>query len=266
MEITLVQGILLSVAAIIIGLDYWLEALFIFRPLIVSTITGIILGDLQLGLVTGALCELTFAGLTPAGGTQPPNPVLAGFMITVIAYTTNVDAKTALGLALPFSVLMQQVILFFYSAFSFFMNKADRYADTGDIAAFGRLNILTCLIVMASYGIIVFLCTYALQSGMQAFVEAMPVWLTHGLEVAGGLLPAVGFGMLLRVMMKAKYTPYLIAGFLFATFLDLSNLLPVAILGVAFAAYDYFGAKTRKDELDAAKLAQSTGGNKHAGI
>lgn len=268
MSISLVQGLLLAVAAIIIGLDYWLEALFIFRPLIVSTITGIILGDITLGLKTGALCELAFAGLTPAGGTQPPNPVLAGFMITIIAYTTGVGAEAALGLALPFSFLMQYVILFFYSSFSFFMVKADKYADEGNIAAMGRLNIMTSAIVMVSYGVIVFLCSYVAQDAMNSLVGGMPEWLTNGLSVAGGMLPAVGFGMLLRVMMKAKYIPFFIAGFLFASFLVMPNLLPVALMGTAFAAFDFYNAKQRKDELAAASISSNdhTGGNRHVGI
>ena len=66
MEITLLQGILLTIMTIIVGLDFFLEAFFIFRPLIVSTLTGLILGDITLGLKVGALIELAFAGLTPA--------------------------------------------------------------------------------------------------------------------------------------------------------------------------------------------------------
>lgn len=266
MSITLMQGIMLAIAAIIIGLDYWLEAFFIFRPLIVSTITGFILGDITLGLQCGALCELAFAGLTPAGGTQPPNPVLAGFMITIIAYTTKIGPDGALGLALPFSFLMQYVILFFYSTFSFFMGKADHLADTRDIAAFGRLNIMTSLIVMVSYGVIVFLCSYVAQDAMNALVGNMPEWLTNGLTVAGGMLPAVGFGMLLRVMMKAKYIPFFVAGFLFASFIEMPNLLPVAVMGAGFAAFDFFSAKQRKDELEAASISNETGGSHHVGI
>ena len=96
--ITLMQGILLSVMAIIVGIDFWLEGLFIFRPIIVCTLTGIILGDLRLGLMAGGLTELAFAGLTPAGGTQPPNPILAGIMTTVIAYTTGKIQQQQLGL------------------------------------------------------------------------------------------------------------------------------------------------------------------------
>lgn len=55
MEITLIQGLMLAVMAIIVGLDFFLEAFFIFRPLMVSTFTGLILNDVVLGLKVGAL-------------------------------------------------------------------------------------------------------------------------------------------------------------------------------------------------------------------
>ncbi len=51
------------------------------------------------------------------------------------------------------------------------------------------------LIVASAYAVIAFLCTYLAQGAMQALVKAMPAWLTHGFEVAGGILPAVGFGL-----------------------------------------------------------------------
>lgn len=268
MQITLMQGILLAIAAIIIGVDYWLEALFIFRPLVVSTVTGIILGNVPLGLATGALTELAFAGLTPAGGTQPPNPVLAGFMSTTIAYTAGVSAEVALGLCLPFSFLMQYVILFFYSTFSFFMAGADKAAEEGNVAKIRQINITTTAIVALSYGVIVFACTYLAQDLMANLVTSMAPWLIHGLEVAGGILPAIGFGMLLRVMMKAKYIPFFIAGFLMMNFIPMNNLLPVALLGTAFALFDFFNAKSRREAIEEAVANNSgnQGGNKHVGI
>lgn len=266
MSVTLMQGILLAIAAVIIGIDYWLEAFFIFRPLIVSTITGLILGNLTLGLQCGALIELAFAGLTPAGGTQPPNPVLAGFMGTVLAYTTGSSPEVALGLCLPFSFLMQYVILFFYSTFSFFMGKLDRYAEAGDVAGIRKINLTTIGIVAITYGIVVFLCTYVAQEPMAILVNSLPEFITHGLEVAGGILPAVGFGMLLRVMMKAKYIPYFIAGFLMANYCEMSNLLPVALLGTVFALIDYYTAKQRKDDIAEALANSDQGGFTHGGI
>ena len=244
-SITLLQGVLLAIMAMIVGFDFWLEGLYIFRPIIVCTLTGAILGDITTGLIAGGLTELAFAGLTPVGGTQPPNPILAGIMTTVIAYTTGADVKATIGLALPFSFLMQYVILFYYSAFSVFMNKADKYAEEGDTAAFTRLNITTTLIVGITYGVIVFLCTYVAQEPMRTLVENMPEWLKHGFEIAGGILPAVGFGLLLRVMLKIEYVPFLIIGFLVASFVQFTNLLPVALIGAAFALYGYVNDKNK---------------------
>ncbi|MCI5774447.1 MAG: PTS galactosamine transporter subunit IIC [Erysipelotrichaceae bacterium] len=269
MEITFIQGILLAIMAVIVGLDFFLEAFFIFRPLMVSTFTGIILGDVTLGLKVGALIELAFAGLTPAGGTQPPNPVFAGLMGTVLAYTTGSSPEAALGLCLPFSFLGQYVILFYYSSFSFFMAKADKAASEGDTKTIRNINLTTMAIVSLTYGLLAFLCTYVAQAPMAAFVNSLPAVITHGLEVAGGILPAVGFGMLLRVMMKVKYTPYFIAGFLMACFCDMPNLLPVALLGTIFALIDFFNAKQRKADIEEALQNASVnnyGGDQNVGI
>ena len=52
MSITLAQGLGLAIMAIICGIDFWLEGFYIFRPIIVSTLTGIILGDPVLGMAT----------------------------------------------------------------------------------------------------------------------------------------------------------------------------------------------------------------------
>lgn len=245
-EVTLAKGLLLAIIAFIVGIDFWLEALFIFRPIIVSTLTGLVLGDLKLGLVTGGLTELAFAGLTPAGGTQPPNPVLAGVMTTVIAYTTGTSATEAIGLALPFSFLMQYILLLYYSLFSFFNRKLNIAAENADTKAFRKYNIIPMVIVAFTYALIVFLSTYVAQDAMRKLVNVLPEWLTHGLSVAGGILPAVGFGMLLNVMFNIKYLPYLIIGFIMASFIEFSNLLPVALIGTALALMDYFRSKETK--------------------
>lgn len=266
MEITLMQGILLALLALICGIDFWLEALFIFRPMIVATLTGLILGDLTLGLTAAALTELAFAGLTPAGGTQPPNPILAGIMTVVIAYTTETNPATAIGLALPFSFLMQYIILFYYSIFSFFMVKADKYAEKADTSSFVRLNILTTVIVSITYAVVVFLSAYLAQEPMRVLVSSMPGWLTHGFEVAGGILPAVGFAMLLKVMLKIQYTPYLIIGFIAASFISFGNLLPVAVIGTALALMEFFKDKNEKETIEKLKRENTFIGGEDDGI
>ncbi len=53
-----------------------------------------------------------------------------------------------------------------------------------------------------------------------------------GLNVAGGMLPAIGFAMLLNMMLKKNMWPYLLVGFVFSAFLNLSTI-GIALLGVA---------------------------------
>ena len=247
MTISLGQGLIVSLFAIIAGADFWLEGFYIFRPMIVCTVTGFLLGDLRLGIVAGGLTELAFAGLTPVGGTQPPNPIMAGIMTVVLAYTTGHNPATAIGLSLPFSILMQYIILFYYSAFSLFTRKMMEYANKAEKKKFTWLVLTPTFIVALTYGVFTFLCVYAAQAPMSHLVNAMPGWLSHGFEIAGGILPAVGFAMLLKNMLKNQYVPYLLLGFTAACFIKFGNLMPVAVIGIALALIEFARAKKDRD-------------------
>ncbi|MFT8950290.1 MAG: PTS galactosamine transporter subunit IIC [Liquorilactobacillus hordei] len=247
MAITLTQGILIAIFAIIAGIDFWLEGFYIFRPMIVCTVTGFLLGDLKLGIIAGGLTELAFAGLTPVGGTQPPNPIMAGIMTVVIAHTTGHSPATAIGLSLPFSILMQYIILFCYSIFSVFTKKADEYVAKGEFRKFGIIVLLPTVLVALAYSVFSFLSVYGAQGLMKTLVNSMPTWLSHGFTIAGGILPAVGFGLLLKSMLKTKYVPYLLLGFTAACFIKFGNLMPVAIIGASLAWIEYGREKKARE-------------------
>ena len=53
------------------------------------------------------------------------------------------------------------------------------------------------------------------------------------------MLPAIGFAMLLNVMFTVEFLPFLLIGFVMASFLNFSNLLPVAVVGLALALFVY---------------------------
>ncbi len=241
MEITLIQGLLLTLLGIITGIDAFMEGYFIFRPIVVSTVTGLILGDLTMGVIVGGLTELAYTGLTPVGGTQPPNPVIAGIMGPVLVHISgNIEPTAAVSLTLPFALVMQYITLFFYSSFSFFMPISEKAAEEGDIKKIHRVSLTALAIVGLSYAVVIFLSTYLAQAEMATLVNLMPEKLIHGFDVAGGILPAVGFALLMRVTLKFEYLPYLILGLLFATFIEMPNLLPIALLGLALAIISYF--------------------------
>ena len=258
MTITFMQGILLALVAFICAVDKCWEAFYWFRPMVVAFFAGIALGDISLGVKCGAVAELSYLGLLTVGGTVPPDALMAGMMTMVIAYTTGQSAETALGLSLPFALLAQWYGIVCNSLFAFIAHRCDAAAEKADTKAFRKWTWSGVFIVAIGYAVMVFLCAYAAQSAIQAFVNTFPVWLVHGFEVAGNLLPAIGLGLLLMVTLKKQNAPYLLIGFIMATFLDMPNVLPIAIVGIALAAINFMYNKKIDDT--AAKAVVYDGG------
>ena len=131
MQITLVQGLLIALLVFICAIDKHMETFMWFRPLVVAFFTGIILGDVRLGMQAGAVAELSYLGLLTVGGTVPPDPLFAGLMTTVLAYTTGCDVNTALGLAVPFALIGQWINTGTNTFYAGFLPKVDKCAAAG---------------------------------------------------------------------------------------------------------------------------------------
>lgn len=239
MQISLIQGLLIAVIVFICAMDKHMEVFMWFRPLVVAFFTGIVLGDVSLGLQAGAVAELSYLGLLTVGGTVPPDPLFAGLMTTVLAYTTGCDVSTALGLAVPFALIGQWIGTGTNTFYAGFLPSVDKAAAAGDEKALARIMYFSWFLYSALFALAAFLSVYAFQSGISAFVAAFPEWLVHGFEVAGGLMPAVGLALLLVVMLKKENVAYLLAGFVIMVITDCANILPVAIIAgcIAFIGF-----------------------------
>ena len=93
MQITLVQGLLIALLVFICAFDKHMETFMWFRPLVVAFFTGIILGDVRLGMQAGAVAELSYLGLLTVGGTVPPDPLFAGLMTTAPAIAQRSEER-----------------------------------------------------------------------------------------------------------------------------------------------------------------------------
>ncbi|MBO4218647.1 MAG: PTS sugar transporter subunit IIC [Erysipelotrichaceae bacterium] len=257
MSITLVQGLMLALMSAICAVDKCTEAFFWFRPITTAFLSGVILGDVKLGLRCAAIAELAFTGLLTVGGTVPPDGLMAGIMTTVLAYLNpGLTPEAALSLAFPFALLMQWVGIIENTTFAGFMPVMEKQAYKADIKGLWRTLFTGVGITAIVYAIIVFLSTYAAQVPIRLFVENFPEWIVNGFTVAGGIMPAIGLAMLLRVMMTTENAPYLFIGFVVATFVEMGNVLPIAIVGAAIAYLGYLNAKKQAAQ----------GGNEDDGI
>ena len=262
MQITLIQGLLIALVVFICAMDKHMEAFMWFRPLVVAFFTGIILGDVSLGLKAGAIAELSYLGLLTVGGTVPPDPLFAGLMTTVLAHTTGCDVNTALGLAVPFALIGQWIGTATNTFYAGFLPSIDKAVAEGNEKVLERKMYIGWFLYGILFAVAAFLSVYAFQSGIAAFVNAFPEWLVHGFEVAGGLMPAVGLALLLVVMLKKENVAFLLAGFVIMVITNCANILPVAIIAgcIAFVG---FNRDVQIAKLEEAKGASGEGEFEH---
>lgn len=235
----LLQALLVAIWAGIAGIDLFNGLFHIHRPIVTGVIIGLIFGDVTTGVITGAAIELVWAGMVPLAGAQPPNVVIGGIIGTSFAILTGQEPKVAIGIAVPFAVAVQACITLMFTAFSPVMHKADQYAQEANTKGIERINYLGILTLFAFYFVIAFLPIYFGAEAAKGVVETLPKWLISGLGVAGGMMAAIGFAMLLKIMLKKQYVAFLIVGFILVTYMKMP-VIAVALIGVAIALYDYF--------------------------
>lgn len=238
MEISFLQAISLGILAFIAGLDMFNGLTHMHRPVVLGPLVGAILGDLHTGILTGGTLELVWMGLAPLAGAQPPNVIIGTIVGTTFAITTGVKPEVAVGIAVPFAVAVQMGITFLFSVMSGVMARCDRMAANADTRGIERVNYLALLALGIFYFLCAFLPVYFGAEHARSAIDVLPARLIDGLGVAGGIMPAIGFAVLLKIMMKNVYIPYFILGFVAAAWLKLP-VLAIAAAALAMALIDF---------------------------
>lgn len=204
------------------------------QPVTAGLIVGLILGDLQTGLYIGGTLQLMTLGISSFGGASVPDYQTAALVGSYIAITTGQEAAIGITLAIPVAMLMVQLDVLKWTTNIYFQNKAQEYAEKENYKGVEWMHLLGLFNTMLTSGIPVLLTVIVGPAAVESIIEYVPDWLTGGLTVAGGLLPALGIGLLLRYLPVKSYFGYLIIGFVAAVYLDMP-ILGVALLGAAVA-------------------------------
>lgn len=254
----LVEALMIATLAGVAGIDLYNGLTHIHRPIVTGPIVGLILGDVPLGLATGASLELIWMGMAPLAGAQPPNVVIGGIVGVAFAILTHASPAAAIGIAVPFAVVVQGLITLLFTAMSPMMHRCDQFAAKANWKGINKVNYIGLSILFVFNFILAFLPIYFGASQAQALVEIAPKWLMHGLGVAGGVMPAIGFAMLMKIMFKKNYIPFFIIGFLAVAYLKLP-IIAVALIAIAIAMADYFKSQQMAAQIPAQNGDQNDG-------
>lgn len=227
----LLTALIIAILAGLLSVEYLGPQFGFSSPLIAGTIIGLILGDLHQGLVVGATIQMAFMGIVAIGGAIPPDTLMAGVVGTAVAIMTNTGVAGAMAIALPAALFAQQTEILLNTVCISLAHRADAYAAKGDHRGVERMHLLGLPLYFLERAIPTFLVVYYGVGPVQRMLDAVPAWVTHGLAVSGGLLPAVGFALLLNVILRARQVAFFILGFALMSYLKLP-LLAIALIGL----------------------------------
>lgn len=232
---TILQMILIASWAGISG-NYFMDYMGFGRPIVGGFVVGLILGDVQAGVIMGATIEAMFLGVFTVGAALSPDYNLAGIVGVALGISSGFGIEAAVALALPVALLGQFLMMsIVYQGNLIFLHLADRYAEEGKISKIEKTYLISGILWFIKGFVPTVLALYFGASTVEGIFNALPVWLVDGFSIVGGMLPAVGFAMLLNVIgASGQIWALFAAGFVLVSYLHL-DILALAVLGIVIA-------------------------------
>lgn len=227
----LLQAILIGLVGAWGQFDSVIGSLYTFRPIVTGTLVGVILGDVTMGLTLGATLELFYMGSISMGAYIPPDDLVGGILATAFAIHGGLSAETALTLSMPIAVLSMGFKNVIYALATFICSYADKFAEKGNTAGINIIHFGISAIKMLNSFLWCFLGYYLGVDAVVATINGLPSQIVDGLSVAGGILPAMGFALLLNMVLNKKSIPFYFLGFILAASFG-ASILTVLMIAV----------------------------------
>ena len=241
--------------AVIVGLVYWIvnidcPLLMMCRaPLFLGGFFGLLWGDLKTGIEIGALLEAMYLGVVAVGANLPSDSTCAACISIPLAINQGMDINAAVALAVPFGILGAFLDNFRRTVNAMWWHRAEKAVDELDFKKFNfDATIGPALVQFPIRFIPLFIISYFGAQAATFVVDVMPLWLRNGFAVAGGLLPAVGFTLAIKLIGGKELIPFFALGFFILKVQNIPLVL-MCIFGVILAVL-YVQFTNKPEELD----------------
>ncbi|MFV0394333.1 MAG: PTS mannose/fructose/sorbose/N-acetylgalactosamine transporter subunit IIC [Coprobacillaceae bacterium] len=235
----LLQSILIGLVAVFMVLDSRVLGRLNFeRPLITCTIVGLIMGDLQTGLMVGAQMEMITLGMMSIGASGV-DMNLGSITGCALVITSGASIETALTIAVPMTMLDQLVTTIADVIRIQLCHLCDRYVAKGNYAMARRTHIVfgTSTYVIFKFTT-VFLAVYLGNDVIQNIINAVPAYIMNGITLGANLISFFGFALLLSTMINKKNAIFFFLGFIIAAYSGL-GLTAIAVIAIGMAVLLY---------------------------
>lgn len=240
------QALLVTLVGIIATIDYNGPLFMIHRPLVTSAMVGLVLGDFTQGVLIGSALELTWLGVTGIGGYTPPDTISGAIIGTAFGILSGQGETAGIAIAVPIAVATQQLDVLAKTLDVYFVKKADNDAKNGDYSKIGFYHYSSLILITLFKIVPIFLAIMLGGEYVADLFAKVPPIVMQGLNSGGALLPSIGFGMLLNMMLKKNMWVFLLIGFICSVYGGMSTI-GISLVGIAVAYfYDMIGSKPQE--------------------
>ena len=205
------------------------------QPLVSGSLCGLLLGDLETGVLISATIQLIYMGQIQVGGITAYDFTFAGVIAPAVAIVSHQSPEVATTLALAIGSIGLISNNIYMTINATFVHMADKYAEKGETKYLWIYSwLLPVLLSTILYGLPAFLAVYFGAEYLEGIMNSLPIWINNGLSAVGMLLPALGIAMMLKVVYHKQFIAFALIGYIFAAFFGLS-MIGTAIFGVACA-------------------------------
>jgi PTS system mannose-specific IIC component len=195
------------------------------RPLFIGGFLGLILGDVTTGVIIGAQLELIFMGISTIGlGGQTVDILgLAAVCTTLgITHTIPIEIIMVLGMVLGYVGNYSKKFMFYVS------ERAIPYTDKAFLDGNQRkYTFLAILFHFAASALRYIWVVPVIMLGgdlIAAAADITPIFVLQGISIAGGILPAIGFAVILTHLWNAKLAVFFFMGFAIMKYLEVDMM------------------------------------------
>ncbi|MFV0480219.1 MAG: PTS mannose/fructose/sorbose/N-acetylgalactosamine transporter subunit IIC [Anaerorhabdus sp.] len=217
----------------------WSMQLFVYGvPVLYGAVIGLIMGDVTTGLTVGGTLTLMSLGIGGWGGSSVPDYALGTVAGTLFAIASGQGLETGLVVGIPVAALGTQFDILAKMSGSFFVHKQMEVVDKKEFNKMGLWVHGWTAFRATMYTLPVLFAMTIGAEFITSLLNSIPTWLMDGLNVAAGILPAVGFAILLKYMPMRKYGIFVVLGFVLTAYLDMP-MLGVSLITLVAAVLIY---------------------------
>ena len=235
------------------------------RPIFMGLLCGILLGDIQYGIILGAQMELIFLGVTNIGGVQGGTDLVGA---------TTVAAGIGISQGIPMEIILPVGVTLAFAGFVFtpirwvtaelLLPFIDKSARTGKrLATDIRCQGFNVLAACAQFFWVFFAVFFGAEF-LNMLMEKAPAVVLDGLRAASTILPGVGFAIIISMIWNKKLAVYFFLGFFLYKYLPEVNIIFLFIIAFSIAAIDYLRSRDTDEKLKKL-LAKAKGSSKEEG-